>query len=902
LNTRLQHIALLLTVATAPSLWALRTREFANLPQRPLNAALAGQSAHTMPIQGAALTNPAFLGYGDQNTFFAGGVFSSQLYGFYADGALFSPYGGLTLSAEYFKADDQTGALSFSYGSFLSRRIATGLAVTPRYTTGGGQQAFGLGVDPALLFDSKWHANVAGNDGVGLYSPTLFLRTLNLAIPIGDTDLLAKPSAHLGLMTGLYQSSVLNLAAVLSTYGTDGFDRLPYQFGVQGQYKWALLSLGYGGSHFSPTGNGVSVGLGASIPASFGDTFLIYSLQFANSGRSDLHSVAAGVRLGGIDTEAPDVVFASEGAYFSPNNDGFRDLIVFTAAATDKSPIVFYEFQVTDAKGNQVFRQRADERIREKEFRWSLFMRSFIAPRARADIPDRFTWNGRALVEKKKGVKDNVFAEDPPDKALPDGVYVWHFRVMDEKNNESKTHTGEIYIDTKPPAAAVELGDDLISPNGDGRRDLLPITQDTSVDDVYEGYIENAAGERVRTYRWPENAPARLDFDGKRDNGQLVDEGVYRYHLVGSDAAGNRAEARSENFYVSRRVDAVYLRSSALGLNPKKAELAAIQFMPSVEHAEGFTQGEIRISKGCSVKSEDVVYRLPVSEMQGAGKKPAKKPVKPSYIWKGEAASQTRAADGFYCAVFQAHYSNGNAPESPPIKIAIDSTPPELDVAADLSTRQFAPDGDGENEEQAFRLSANDQSEIVSYALQVSEIIVDEKGVRKQPVRNFRGKGALPQTIYWDGKTESGALVESLTQYEYTLEAHDAYGNTATSSPRRFETGLLALPAGNGLLVRLVNADLGEPATERLTAVVRFIEKYPKYKIKIEVHTGTQGGIEKNLRLSETAARKTYDYLVENGIAAERVTYQGFGESAPAFDVRSVNAPKNRRFDFILSR
>jgi hypothetical protein len=167
LNTRLRHIAILLTLAATPALSALRTREFANLPQRPLNAALAGQSAHTMPIQAAALTNPAFLGYGDQNTFFAGGVFSSQLYGFYADGALFSPYGGLTLSAEYFKADDQTGALSFSYGSFLSRRIATGLAVTPRYTTGGGQQAFGLGVDPALLFDSKWHANVAGNDGGG---------------------------------------------------------------------------------------------------------------------------------------------------------------------------------------------------------------------------------------------------------------------------------------------------------------------------------------------------------------------------------------------------------------------------------------------------------------------------------------------------------------------------------------------------------------------------------------------------------------------------------------------------------------------------------------------------------------------------------------------------------------
>ncbi|WP_041948286.1 OmpA family protein [Turneriella parva] len=898
----MRYLALLPVVALFSQLGALKTRDFAHLPQRPFNAALGGQSAHTMPTQAAALVNPAFLGYGDQNTFFTGGVFSPHLYGFYADGALFSPYGGLTLSAEYFKADDQTGALSFSYGSFLSRRVATGLAVTPRYTTGNGQQAFGLGIDPALLFDSKWHANLAGNDGLGLYSPTIFLRTLNLAIPIGDTELLAKPSAHVGVMTGLYQSAELNFAAVVSTYGTDGFDRLPYQLGVQGQYKWALASLGYGGSHFSPTANGVSLGLGVALPMSFGDAFLFYSLQFANSGRSDLHAVTAGVRLGGVDTEAPEVVFASEGTHFSPNNDGVRDLMVFTAAATDKSPIVFYEFRVSDAKGNQVFRQRADERIREKEFRWGLFVRSFVAPRARADIPERFTWNGRALVEKQKALKDNVFAEDPPDKALPDGVYIWHFRVMDEKNNESKTLSGEVHIDTKPPAAAVEIGDDLISPNGDGRRDLLPITQDTSVDDAYEGYIENAEGARVRTYRWPENAPARLDFDGRRDNGELVEEGVYRYHLVGSDAAGNRAEAKSENFYVSRRVDAVYLRSSGLGLNPKKSELSEIQFVPSLEHADGFTQGEIRIGKSCGPKAEDVVFRLPVRELGQSAKKNAKKPAKALYAWKGESVSQTTAADGIYCAVFQAQYVNGNAPESPPIKIAIDSTPPQLDVAADLSTRQFAPDGDGENEEQAFRLSVNDQSEIVAYALQVSEILPDEKGIKKIPVRSFRGKGSIPQTIYWDGKTESGALVESLTQYEYTLEAQDSYGNVAVSSPRRFETGVLALPAGNGFLVRVVNADLDEPATDRLAAVARLMEKYPKYKVKVEAHTGTAGGIERNLRLSEQAARKTYEFLIENGVAAERVTYQGFGESSPAFDVRSVNAPKNRRLDFILSR
>jgi len=105
----------------------------------------------------------------------------------------------------------------------------------------------------------------------------------------------------------------------------------------------------------------------------------------------------------------------TEGDYFSPNNDGVQDLVVFNPRVRDKSPIVFYEFRVLDSKGNLVYRQRSDERIREKDFSWSLFVRSFVAPRARSDIPERLTWNGRVQTEQKKPVKDAVFEEETPD-------------------------------------------------------------------------------------------------------------------------------------------------------------------------------------------------------------------------------------------------------------------------------------------------------------------------------------------------------------------------------------------------------------------------------------------------------------------------------------------------------
>lgn len=896
--------ALLLLLTGVPAgATGLPTADYGHLSQRPFQQALGGQMMQSMPVQAGAAVNPALLGYGEQNTFFAGGVFGPALTGFYADGALFSPFGGLLLSAEYLKARDQTGALRFGYGSFLSRRLSTGLSVSARYTKDDTGSAFGLGLDPALLFDSKWHTSFAGNDGWGLYSPSVFFRMQNLALPIGDGSLLASPSAHVGFLTGMYQSTSFNLALVTSTYGTERFDRLPLLVGVQAQYRFALLSLGYGASNFRGVGNGLHLGLGAMVPADFGDAYAFYAVGFANSERSELHSLTLGIRLGGVDREAPQVTVTTESVSFSPNNDGVRDLIVLQATVRDKSPIVFYEFRVLDGRGNLVYRQRSDERIREKDFSWSLFLRSFVAPRARSDIPDRFTWNGRMLAGQKKPVKDTVFEEETPDQPLADGTYAWNFRAIDEKNNESKPVSGQIQIDTRPPAVSVELDDDLISPNGDGRRDTLAVTQDTTPSDRYEGMIVNAQGEQIRRWQWSENAPARFDFDGRTDKGEIAEEGVYRYRLVGHDAAGNSAQAESGNFYISRRVDEVFLRSSALALNPRNPKMATIVFIPSVAFGDGYKEGEILITKQCAARKADLVYRIAVAAVKtDDAKKQSRKDKQPVYSWAGEGPAGTIAPDGGYCARFRALYENGNAPESPPVRISLDSSGPETEIAADLTLRQFTPDGDGEHEEQAFRILTHDQSPIESYLLTISELAAEPEGLRAIPVRRFAGQGEVAHTIYWDGKTESGALIESLTQYEYTLTTTDALGNRTTTVPRRFESGVLAVANATGFLVRLPYADLQDPVTERMLTVYRLLERYPKYRVKIEAHTALKGKIEQNLRLSEAAARKIRDFFIEQGMSPERVSYQGFGDSAPLYSARHIFAGKNRRVDIYLNR
>ena len=55
----------------------------------------------------------------------------------------------------------------------------------------------------------------------------------------------------------------------------------------------------------------------------------------------------------------------------------------------------------------------------------------------------------------------------------------------------------------------------------------------------------------------------------------------------------------------------------------------------------------------------------------------------------------------------------------------------------------------------------------------------------------------------------------------------------------------------------------------------------PALRIEIEGHTDNQGTDEYNLELSMKRAQAVYNYLLEHGISADRLTYKGYGESKP---------------------
>ena len=77
------------------------------------------------------------------------------------------------------------------------------------------------------------------------------------------------------------------------------------------------------------------------------------------------------------------------------------------------------------------------------------------------------------------------------------------------------------------------------------------------------------------------------------------------------------------------------------------------------------------------------------------------------------------------------------------------------------------------------------------------------------------------------------------------------------------------------------------------------LEKYPEKKVAVEGYTCSIGTEEYNLRLSEKRAEAVKAYMVEKGIAADRLSTSGYGEANPVADNATRQGREmNRRVEF----
>lgn len=83
-----------------------------------------------------------------------------------------------------------------------------------------------------------------------------------------------------------------------------------------------------------------------------------------------------------------------------------------------------------------------------------------------------------------------------------------------------------------------------------------------------------------------------------------------------------------------------------------------------------------------------------------------------------------------------------------------------------------------------------------------------------------------------------------------------------------------------------------------LDALASFIKRHSGLKIEVGGHTNLRPGDRFATELSTNRARSVVRYLTDNGVAADRVTYKGYGKSQPRIDGVSKDADRvNQRVE-----
>ncbi len=92
-------------------------------------------------------------------------------------------------------------------------------------------------------------------------------------------------------------------------------------------------------------------------------------------------------------------------------------------------------------------------------------------------------------------------------------------------------------------------------------------------------------------------------------------------------------------------------------------------------------------------------------------------------------------------------------------------------------------------------------------------------------------------------------------------------------------------------------------STEIVESFFEFMNENSSINIEIQGHTDNIGTDEYNLDLSQRRAETVYKYLLNKGISAKRMTFNGYGESMPIADNSDEEGrQKNRRTIFVITQ
>ncbi|GHV78862.1 hypothetical protein AGMMS49944_06530 [Spirochaetia bacterium] len=242
--------------------------------------------------------------------------------------------------------------------------------------------------------------------------------------------------------------------------------------------------------------------------------------------------------VGVLDKKPPVItVDYGEEMWLSPNHDGKADSLEFPVSITDQRYVAEWKMEIFDENDTLVRTYKNKELRRETQGIRNVMSR-LIAGKAGVEVPPSLHWDG-------------IFDSG---EVAPDGAYHFVISAADDNGNTAKTIAYMVMVDNTPPEiqiAEMTGAAKIFSPDGDGNKDTLTITQEGSAEDLWDAGIYNAAGVKVKNFNVALGNPAPFTWDGTDDAGSIVEDGVYSYRISATDRALNSEDAALENIIVS---------------------------------------------------------------------------------------------------------------------------------------------------------------------------------------------------------------------------------------------------------------------------------------------------------------------------------------------------------------
>ncbi len=448
----------------------------------------------------------------------------------------------------------------------------------------------------------------------------------------------------------------------------------------------------------------------------------IYTYKITATDRAGNKSENAQITNIIYSAEKPATNIAVTGSrYFSPNDDGVKDYMVFAVSIpkpeSKNNSLVSWAVKIVDAKTSKV-------------------LRTFSGT---DDAPSSIVFNGKT----------------DAGAVIPEGEYQAQLSAKYLNGYEPAVINSPVFVmDITSPSVIVRLNSDTLSPDGDGNKDKLVISQQGSLENLWIARIKAENGLAVKTYEFNGSLPSQIEWDGIDSNGKLCSDGTYVYEVESTDLAGNTTKVTSDFFELDTSKTELMLASSVSAFSPNNDKVQdKITFTPFVKTSSGVDSWVL------TVTTEN---RKPVRVIS------EKRALPENLVWDGLADDGTRCADGKYIATLSVKAKNGNEASVSTSPFVLDTRAPQVSLSVPYTI--FSPDKDGRLDVLPFTASSSEEDKWIGE-------IRNAKGVL---LRTYTWQGKVP-SFSWDGSDENGNVAADGI-YSLTVSATDAAGNKGSAS------------------------------------------------------------------------------------------------------------------------